>query len=44
MGMSAGRWVVGGGAVAVLVATGAYAMWPAATVDTRLWDEVRPVI
>ena len=44
MGMSAGRWVVGGGAVAVLVATGAFVMWPAAGVDTRLWGEVRPVI
>lgn len=44
MGMSAGRWVVGGGAVAVLVVTGAFVMWPAAGVDTRLWGEVRPVI
>jgi hypothetical protein len=44
MGMSAGRWVVGGGAVVVLVATGAYVMWPGAEVDTRLWGEVRPVI
>ncbi|WP_406158439.1 hypothetical protein [Streptomyces canus] len=42
--MSAGRWVVGGGAVAVLVVTGAFVMWPAAGVDTRLWGEVRPVI
>ncbi|MFF7545323.1 hypothetical protein ACFZCU_17105 [Streptomyces canus] len=42
--MSAGRWVVGGGAVAVLVATGAYVMWPATEVDARLWDQVRPVI
>src|SRR4051812_25142103 len=44
MGMSAGSWAVGGGAVAVLVATGVYAMWPAADVDPRLWDQVRPVI
>ncbi|POX65204.1 hypothetical protein C3492_00870 [Streptomyces sp. Ru62] len=41
--MSARRWAVGSGAVVVLVATGTWAMRPG-SVDTRLWDEVRPVI
>ncbi|MGK3943159.1 hypothetical protein ABK046_32570 [Streptomyces caeruleatus] len=43
MGMSAGRWAVGGGAVVVLVATGAWARWPS-DADPRLWDQVRPVV
>ncbi|NEC89030.1 hypothetical protein G3I71_25175 [Streptomyces sp. SID12501] len=38
-----GRWASGLGAVTVLVATGAWVLWPAG-VDARLWDEVRPVI
>ncbi|MES5821700.1 hypothetical protein [Streptomyces sp. RG80] len=42
-GLSVRGWVTGGGAVGVLVATGAWAMWPAG-VDGRLWGEVRPVI
>ncbi|WP_053851166.1 hypothetical protein [Streptomyces sp. NRRL B-24085] len=41
--MSAGRWAVGGGAVVVLVATGAWAHWPS-NADPRLWNQVRPVI
>lgn len=43
MAMSAGRWVAGGGAVVVLVATGAWVRW-STDVDARLWTEVRPVI
>ncbi|MGC0339850.1 hypothetical protein RKD20_004884 [Streptomyces sp. SLBN-8D4] len=43
MGMSAGRWAVGGGAVVVLVATGAWARWPSDT-DPQLWNRVRPAI
>ncbi|MET9388049.1 hypothetical protein ABZY09_45480 [Streptomyces sp. NPDC002928] len=41
--MSVRRWGAGAGAVAVLVATGVWVMWPAG-VDARLWGEVRPVI
>ncbi|MEU2059605.1 hypothetical protein [Streptomyces sp. NPDC013455] len=41
--MSAGRWGFGGGAVVVLLASGAWAMWPG-HVDARLWEQVRPVI
>ncbi|MEW2284952.1 hypothetical protein [Streptomyces sp. NPDC047841] len=41
--MSARRWAVGSGAVVVLVATGTWAMRPG-TVDTRLWEEIRPVV
>ncbi|MFE2695219.1 hypothetical protein [Streptomyces mirabilis] len=41
--MSVHMWGPGVGAVAVLLATGAWARWPAG-VDTRLWSEVRPVI
>ncbi|OIJ84905.1 hypothetical protein [Streptomyces colonosanans] len=37
------RWWFGLGAVAVLVATGAWVVWPAG-VDGYLWSEVRPVI
>jgi len=45
MGMSAGRWVAGGGAVLVLVATGAWARWPGGTgVDADLWSRVRPAV
>ncbi|MBD0840296.1 hypothetical protein [Streptomyces sp. TRM68416] len=43
-GLSVRGWVTGGGAVGVLVAAGAWAMWSAAGVDERLWGEVRPVI
>lgn len=43
MGMSAGRWVVGGGAAVLLVATGAWALRPV-DVDTDLWSRVRPAI
>ncbi|MDH6609123.1 hypothetical protein M2164_004758 [Streptomyces sp. SAI-208] len=43
MGMSAGRWAVGGGAVVVLVATGAWARWQS-DADPRLWNQVRPAI
>ncbi|WP_141205614.1 hypothetical protein [Streptomyces griseorubiginosus] len=43
--MSAGRWAAGGGAVVVLVATGAWARWPGGTgVDADLWSRVRPVV
>lgn len=42
-GLSVRGWVTGGGALGVLVATGAWVMWPAG-VDGRLWGEVRPVI
>lgn len=42
--LSARGWATGAGAVVVLVATGAWVMWPAHGVDTRLWGEVRPVI
>ncbi|MCT9078166.1 hypothetical protein [Streptomyces fulvoviolaceus] len=42
--LSVRGWATGAGAVVVLVATGAWVMWPAAGVDTRLWGEVRPVI
>ncbi|GGW14789.1 hypothetical protein GCM10018980_63020 [Streptomyces capoamus] len=41
--MSARRWAVGTGAVVVLVATGTWAARPG-SVDTRLWDQVRPLI
>ncbi|MFJ4204796.1 hypothetical protein ACIP2Y_34925 [Streptomyces sviceus] len=41
--MSAGRWAVGGGAVVVLVATGAWARWPS-DADPHLWNQVRPAI
>lgn len=45
MGMSAGRWAVGGGAVVVLVATGAWARLPGGTgVDADLWSRVRPAV
>lgn len=40
---SVGRTAAGLGAVAVLMATGAWVLWPAG-VDARLWGEVRPVI
>lgn len=43
MGMSAGRWAVGGGAVVVLVATAAWARWPS-DADPGLWNQVRPAI
>ncbi|MET7735642.1 hypothetical protein ABZT02_30375 [Streptomyces sp. NPDC005402] len=43
MGMSAGSWAVGGGAVVVLVATGAWALRPVGA-DTQLWNQVRPAI
>lgn len=36
-------WASGVGAVVVLVATGAWVLWPTG-VDARLWGEVRPVI
>ncbi|MFF7448290.1 MULTISPECIES: hypothetical protein [unclassified Streptomyces] len=42
-GLSVRGWVTGGGAVGVLVVTGAWVMGPAG-VDGRLWGEVRPVI
>ncbi|MFF7053304.1 hypothetical protein ACFY94_33620 [Streptomyces griseorubiginosus] len=43
--MSAGRWAAGGGAVVVLVATGAWARWPGGTgVDADLWSRVRPAV
>ncbi|WP_405907959.1 hypothetical protein OG742_24605 [Streptomyces sp. NBC_00828] len=41
--MSVRRWGAGLGATAVLVATGAWVLWPKG-VDARLWGEVRPVI
>lgn len=41
--MSVRRWGIGLGATAVLVAAGAWAVWPAG-VDQHLWSEVRPVI
>ncbi|MFJ9816780.1 hypothetical protein ACIRU3_16165 [Streptomyces sp. NPDC101151] len=41
--MSVRRWLTGLGATAVLVATGAWAVWPVG-VDEHLWSEVRPVI
>ncbi|NEB03773.1 hypothetical protein G3I78_32665 [Streptomyces sp. SID13726] len=41
--MSTGGWVVGGGALVVLVATGVWASRPAA-VDADLWSQVRPAI
>ncbi|MFD3933252.1 hypothetical protein [Streptomyces sp. NPDC058614] len=41
--MSVRRWGAGLGATAVLVAMGAWVLWPA-DVDARLWGEVRPVI
>jgi len=41
--MSVVRWGSGLGATAVLVATGAWVMWPG-HVDARLWGEVRPAI
>lgn len=41
--MSVRMWGPGVGAVAVLLATGVWARWPAG-VDTRLWSEVRPVV
>ncbi|WP_225808974.1 hypothetical protein [Streptomyces spinosus] len=41
--MSARRWAVGTGAVVVLVATGTWAMRQK-TVDTRLREEIRPVV
>ncbi|AYC40423.1 hypothetical protein DWG14_04688 [Streptomyces griseorubiginosus] len=45
MRMSAGRWAAGGGAVVVLVATGAWARWPGGTdVDADLWSRVRPAV
>ena len=37
------RWGAGLGGAAVLVVTGAWVLWPA-SVDDRLWGEVRPVI
>ncbi|MDW4908812.1 hypothetical protein RB628_26595 [Streptomyces sp. ADMS] len=40
---SVGRYASGLGAVAVLMATGAWVLWPTG-VDARLWSEVRPVI
>ncbi|WP_343240108.1 hypothetical protein [Streptomyces sp. SID12488] len=40
---SVGRWATGLGAVTVLMATGAWVLWPMG-VDARLWGEVRPVI
>ncbi|MEU9170790.1 hypothetical protein AB0D34_23795 [Streptomyces sp. NPDC048420] len=43
MAMSAGRWVVGGGAVVVLVVTGAWVRG-STDVDAPLWTEIRPVI
>ncbi|WP_028810077.1 hypothetical protein [Streptomyces sp. 351MFTsu5.1] len=43
--MSAGRWAAGGGAVVVLVATGAWARLPGGTgVDAGLWSRVRPAV
>ncbi|MEU0412391.1 hypothetical protein ABZ307_31835 [Streptomyces griseorubiginosus] len=41
--MSAGRWAVGGGAVVVLVVTGAWARGSGG-VDADLWSRVRPAI
>ncbi|MFJ6086419.1 hypothetical protein ACIQI8_34025 [Streptomyces sp. NPDC092369] len=41
--MSVRRWGTGLGATGVLVATGAWVVWPA-DVDARLWGEVRPAI
>ncbi|MEU0030244.1 hypothetical protein [Streptomyces sp. NPDC006335] len=41
--MSAGRWAAGGGAVVVLVATGAWAR-SSSDADPRLWNQVRPAI
>ncbi|MFF7975312.1 hypothetical protein [Streptomyces sp. NPDC007905] len=41
--MSVSRWGTGLGATAVLVATGAWVMWPTG-VDEHLWGQVRPVI
>ncbi|KOG34014.1 hypothetical protein AQJ84_19140 [Streptomyces resistomycificus] len=41
--MSVRGWATGAGSVVVLVATGAWVMWPG-NVDGRLWSEVRPVI
>ncbi|MGY1498843.1 hypothetical protein ACW4TU_19975 [Streptomyces sp. QTS52] len=40
---SVGRRAAGLGAVAVLMATGAWALWPTG-VDARLWGEVRPAV
>ncbi|MGX1544006.1 hypothetical protein [Streptomyces adustus] len=42
--MSVRRWGTGVGAAAVLVATGSWVMTRPADIDTRLWDEVGPVI
>ncbi|WP_232838808.1 hypothetical protein [Streptomyces geranii] len=36
-------WAPGGAALAVLVAMGAWVLWPPG-IDSRLWGEVRPVI
>ncbi|MEU1401426.1 hypothetical protein ABZ471_03500 [Streptomyces sp. NPDC005728] len=41
--MSVRRWGTGLGAAVVLVAAGAWAVWPAG-VDEHLWSEVRPVV